>query len=152
MKHYIHILLAAALTLAAAVSCTKPGTESDQQATNKFIGNYSYTETLSVTIGKDTSPETKTGTLTITSPSDGKLHLTAPFAVDARIVSGGLQFQCDKVYVQNDDNDMEYEFTLGYLDNDGKTLNLGYVGTGKKKVDGKMTTCRVVSIIVGTKR
>lgn len=152
MRHYIHILLAAALTLAAAVSCTKPGTESDQQAKNKFIGTYSYTETLSVTLGKDTSTETKTGTLTITSPSEGKLHLSAPIPVDARITAGGFEFKCDKTYVQDESTDMEYEFTLGYLDNDGKTLNLGYVGTGKKKVDGKMTTCRVVSTIVGTRR
>jgi hypothetical protein len=67
-------------------------------------------------------------------------------------VSGGLQFQCDKVLVQDDDNDMEYEFSPGYLESGDKKLVLGYTGHGKMKIDGKMTTCLVVSTITGTKR
>lgn len=151
MKRYIHTVLAATILAATMTSCTKPQSD-DYFGIEKFIGTFDYTETRIVTYGKETTVETKTGSLTITNPYGNELHLTAPFSIDAMFKSSGAQFQCDPVTVKDDDTDMKYQFSPGYMDTDGRTLHLGYTGLGSMKINGKKTSVSVTAELEGRKR
>ena len=151
MKRYILTVLAALMLAAAMTSCNKPQAD-DYFSIDKFVGTFSYTETRTLKYGKETTVEVKTGTLTITNPYGNELHITAPLATDAMFKSGGAQFQANSVTVKDDDTDMTFQFSPGYMDRDGVTLHFGYTGVGSVKVNGKKTSATMSAEIEGIKR
>ena len=145
LRWVLEIGLIAAIILAVGII-------TDRYCMNKYAGTYDYTETVSITCEGNVISKTKTGSLTITNATKTKLHLSAPFSVDASPRTLGTEFKCDAVEVKDDGTDMRYEFENGYLDGDNTTLHISYVGTGTVTFNGKKTPCKVVSTIEGTKR
>ena len=145
LRWVLEIWLIAAIILAVGII-------TDRYCMNKYAGTYDYTETVSITCEGNVISKTKTGSLTITNATKTKLHLSAPFSVDASPRAFGTEFKCDAVEIKDNGTDIRYEFENGYLDGDNTTLHISYVGTGTVTFNGKKTSCKVVSTIEGTKR